>query len=195
MGQIHKIDEDKEIEDGDDTSTKRKEKKEKYKRYNNNPSIDGFENYIKKIGRGKENITTIEDEGRVTYKIPIRKDKRKYSKFIMYEGWLYSILKLSKTSIALIFYILDNMKIGKTIIKLDGEDFRNITNITRPTYYKALYQLLDNEWIYKTKTSKNYYINIRKFFRGPAELIYRDMEIKKQRDLNMGRSLDVLEEY
>lgn len=162
----------------------------KYKEYKSNPSIEHLDDFLKKIGGGKEKVVIYEKEGRVKYTVSNRRDKRKYAKFILYNGWLETITELDKSSIIVLFYILDNLKVGNSRIKLNSEEVCEVTKISRPTFYKAIYQLLDKEWLFRSTLKKYYFINMRRVSRGPAELVYQNHEIEVMRRENQGQKID-----
>lgn len=161
--------------------------------HTDNPSLDDLEEFLRKVGRGKEKIVVNEKNGRVKYSVSIKRDKRKYAKFIVYDGWLSLINQLDKSSIILLFYILNIIKVGDHRIKIMSEEFCELTGFARPTFYSAITQLVKEKWLYKSTLPKIYFINIRRFHRGPVELIYQNREIDKMRKDNKGVKLDELE--
>lgn len=88
------------------------------------------------------------------------------------DGHMELFRKLSRTAIALMFYVHVNNKRGKGIVDMDILRVCDVLSMSRRSYYTALSELISNDVITK-RNKKTYWVNPRYSFNGDKIEYYR----------------------
>ncbi len=101
-------------------------------------------------------------------------DKQSYMKLFI--GEIKRFFDLSKTSMKLLEYIMDNIRWNKDKICMHQPTIMDDMKISRTTCYRSMIQLLDAGIIAKADTDGCYYVNPTVVFKGDRIILYTEYE-------------------
>jgi len=156
--------------------------------YKENPSkAKGFVK-INKESPGKEIQITSQETGEMMIARPYESIKRSFWKdelpyVKIYRESLIKVGSLSTPGLKLFTYVAYNLDINKDEIKINIYNFLDMFNyatdkqnkgqINRSNYYKALFELLTKEILYKkVNEDSTFFIDINVFFNGKRDNVY-----------------------
>lgn len=91
-------------------------------------------------------------------------DSREFIK--IYQGQLKGFYGLSKSSFAIVDYIMQNIKYSEDRVCLFVPDLIDVTGLGYTTVYRSISQLIEKKMLAKADRSGCYFINPQIFFKG-----------------------------
>jgi hypothetical protein len=133
------------------------------------------------------NTETGEEKG-LLLAIRQKVDKQEFVK--IYKSQIQMLFNLSSSAFKLFGYLMESLEINKDLIMLDIKEACNYTGYkTRSTIYKALTELLDNQFIARTSKPNVFFINPAIFFNGNRLMLLKEYQI----DTNLSENIAKIE--
>lgn len=121
------------------------------------------------------NTETGEEKG-LLLAIRQKVDKQEFVK--IYKSQIQLLFNLSSSAFKLFGYLMESLEINKDLIIVDIKEACNYTGYkTRSTIYKALAELLDNQFIARTSKPNVFFINPAIFFNGNRLMLLKEYQI------------------
>lgn len=167
-----------------------------YKQEDKNPFTDSLKMTISKknivAGRSSNDVIvdteTGEQSGSVAF-IKIQEyEKEQFVKF--YVDNLRMFFDLSRKAIRVLAYIMQALKPRKDIVYIDLTDCSEFTKYAKSTILNGISELLENEFIARTKMTNMYYINPSIFFNGSRVNFIKQFKLKNDQKISLSDELD-----
>lgn len=91
-------------------------------------------------------------------------DRSEFVKFFTKQ--LSLLIEIDPSEIKVFLYLCKNLSKDTGKARFNMDDVRELTGYTKPTIYRALSKLCQRQFIAKTMTSKNYWVNSSIAFNG-----------------------------
>lgn len=164
--------------------------KQVHKYHERNPFIGEVAIHIEETQRRKVMGTSYQDvvvqeTGETTkQKISIfgekkKVDKQQYMKLFL--GQIKKFFELSKTSMKLLDYIMEQIRYNKDRICLHQPTVMDELKISRTTCYRSIVQLLDAQIIAKADTEGCFFVNPTVVFKGDRLVLWKEYQMQDEK--------------
>jgi len=148
----------------------------KEKVYKENPTIGNILSVLKNTENSLAIDYTKENEfgkpEKHIFRTREKKEIRRYIKFYEDSNALKNFINLSSLAQKLAVYAIEKTTKGTTHFYFISGEFCEKYHISNTNVGRAMNELLEKQWLFKSDKPKKYWINMSFFFRGSVEQIY-----------------------